>query len=219
MLTGNIILMFFRVKFYNLFHQFGIMFKYYRNLKFGCLDIAFSLIYLFFDPYKVSKGFLKNMGLKNIHIYGETPLLSFAKIISQCNLTDKDYFMDFGSGRSLNCMWLAINYSCRVVGVEWIELFVRIGNVFKRHFHIANLELLNTNRLDIDLNKVTYLYLYDIILSSELVEKLKTLDKGAKIITISYPITYYEIGSYVIQKIIKVSFPWGQTYAYVQEKQ
>jgi trans-aconitate methyltransferase len=192
--------------------------RFYKNVKFARLDLLFCAIYLFLNPYGIAKKFLKKKGEKNLYQYGETPLLTFAQIIKAAELKSYDVFYELGCGRGCNCLWLSTHHQGRIVGIEWIPFFVSIASFLKRHFHLNNLNILNANMLDVDISTANCVYIFDPSLSTELVDKLNVLKPGSKVITISYPLTHHENAKYQLVKIMPVSFPWGKTYAYVQEK-
>jgi hypothetical protein len=218
MSTGKLILLFFKVKIYDFLHQIQIIFYLYKKLKFAYLDILFCFIYLFFNPYRISKKFLKKRGEKKIYEYGETPLMSFIKIIDRCSLTSSDIFLELGAGRGLNCFWLAINYKCSVACVEWIPFFANIAIFLKNHLKLLNLKILNADMLNVDIKDASCVYIFHTSLAVRLVERLKELKKGSRVITISHPLTYYENSGYEIKETVKVSFPWGVSYAYIHER-
>ena len=88
----------------------GIKTKQYgdwNGLKFAFLDLTFLVIYLFFNPYKISKKFLLSKKKKNIHIYGETPISTIAKIAKECEISSKDHIIELGSGRGRCCFWFS----------------------------------------------------------------------------------------------------------------
>ena len=50
-------------------------------------------------------------------------------------------------------------------------------------------------------------------------KKMKTLPKGAKVVTISYPLSSQEENFFRLYKSFEVSFPWGSTNAYLHIKE
>jgi hypothetical protein len=214
----NFLKIFFRTKAYNLKEQFFVIFKYYKNLKFFIVDLLFLFFYLFFNPFKISKNFLKKKKNKKIHLYGETPLSTLEKIVKECNISKKDKVIDLGAGRGRLCFWISNFLGCSVIGVERIPLFVKIANLIVKVLRIKNISFVCRDMFEISYKGFNFLYLYGTCLEDEKIFKfLKIVPKGVKVITISYPLNDYD-KSYSIDKSFKVSFPWGETTCFLNIK-
>ena len=72
-----------------------------------------------------------------------------------------------------------------------------------------------------DYSQATVVYFYGTTAETEfileLIEKLKDLPLGAKVITVSYPLTsYMPVPIFRLVKTFPVQFPWGEADVYLQ---
>ncbi len=159
---------------------------------------------------------------RDLHQYGETTLITFDQMIQSVDLGPKDTFIELGAGRGICSIWLAFFYPCKVIAVEQIPHFVFIIKLLKKIFFLNNLEVLKQDFTKIDLSQASVIYLYGTCMKEEeilcLLKNLDSLNKGTKIITISFPLTEFVKNKFVIRKKISTSFAWGTTSAYIQEK-
>lgn len=197
--------------------------RYYSNREFLKLDFALWRAYFFRNPYKISKKFLKAQGAKELHVYGETPLTSMEYIVKQCKITEKDTVIELGCGRGRACFWLHSFIHCKVIGIEYIPVFMRIANRIKTRYHLENIDFLCEDFLKSKLSAATILYLYGSTYEDEfieqLVQKIEKLPKGVKIISVSYPLSdYIALKSFKLISVFPVSFTWGEADVYYQER-
>ncbi len=87
--------------------RFQTIQHYYKSPKFALIDLIFSLIALFTNPYRTCRKFLQKRGEPHIHAYGETPFTTYQRMAEQCHLTPHDTWMELGAGRGKGCFWLA----------------------------------------------------------------------------------------------------------------
>jgi len=70
------------------------------------------------------------------------------------------------------------------------------------------------------LPKASVIYLYGTCLQDaeidHIIRKLEAFSQGTKVITISYPLVDYDTNAFHMEKTFSVSFPWGETSAYLQ---
>lgn len=195
--------------------------KYYSNKKFLFFDLGFSFVYLFLNPYRISRKFLEKKTHKKIYDYGETSLIQMEKISKLFNISSKDTFLELGAGRGKVSFWLYFFLNIKVIAIEQIPIFVKIANFFIKLFKIKNIKFLCTDMFDFDMQNIDIIYLYGATLPSEkikmLINKFKKLPNRVKIITISYALDEYD-KNFVCQKSLDVSFAWGQTKAYLNVK-
>src|SRR5262245_59889016 len=110
--------------------------KYYSNTSFLKADISLMLMYLFHNPFTISKRFLMKRGEENIYAYGETPLTTMEKIAHEIQITAQDCVFELGYGRGRTCFWLNSFIGCRVVGIEFIPDFIERANRIKKKLKI-----------------------------------------------------------------------------------
>jgi hypothetical protein len=178
--------------------------RYYRSPKFALIDLAFGLVALFINPYRMCRKFLARKRCANIHAYGETPFTTYERIVKECGIGPDDVWMELGAGRGKGCFWLAHFVGCRVIGVEWIPTFVSVAKAIQRLFGLKNVRFEQSDMEQIDLSQATVIYLYGHH------PQLK-ISKGTRVISISEPLS----GLTVI-KTFWVRYPWGRTTAYLQ---
>ncbi len=195
--------------------------RYYGHPLFRKIDIFLLRCYLQRNPYTINKEFLEQLGEKNIYAYGETPLTTLEKIADECGIAANDVVYELGSGRGRSCFWLHCFKGCRVVGVEFVPDFVAFADKAKRKFGIDSVSFLFRDILYPSYSDATVLYFYGT--SSEtsfilkLIDKLKKLPKGTKIITVSYPLTTFcPEPVFEIVKTFSAEFTWGPADVYLQ---
>jgi len=74
------------IKYLFLKEQIFVFFKYYKNIKFAFADSFLLIFSFFYNPYRTSRKFLKKKEKKDLHMYGETPVSTFEKIIRRSNI-------------------------------------------------------------------------------------------------------------------------------------
>lgn len=188
--------------------------EFYGHLGFKKCDQALLKAYRGLNPYRMTKEFLKLKGISNVHQYGETPLTVMAQIARECSLTPTDRLIELGCGRGRGVFFLSEMIGCSVHGIEWNPLFVSLAQSIpasKASFSCQDM-------CSADLSQASVIYLYGTCLDEEsiqkLLSKLEGVAKETKIITISYPLSDYS-PSFVVSKQFQVSFPWGNTEAYL----
>ena len=186
--------------------RFETIRKYYKSPKFALLDLTFSLVALFSNPYRVCRRFLQKKGEENIYAYGETPFSTYEKIVAQVGVKETDVWVEMGSGRGRGCFWLAHFTKCKVIGIEWVPQFVYLSRVLKALFRMNHTPFQKSDIEAVDLEDATIVYLYG------LWPKLK-IPTHVKVITTGEPLDGFK----VIHSFW-VRFPWGRTRAFIQEK-
>lgn len=219
MSIGENLKIFIKVKVFNFKEQINTIKKYYKKKKLAGIDIALSLIAFFINPYRVSKRYIsKNKMDEDIHVYGETPLSTFEKIISECNLSQDHKFLELGSGRGKCSFWLSQEIGCEVTAIEQISFFYKTASFLARLFKIKKLNFICGDMLSDDFTFAGFDFIYmfgsswkdDDIL--KLINKIKK-EKKLRIITISYPLSDYD-NCFKTLKTVEVSFPWGNTLCF-----
>jgi hypothetical protein len=201
-----------------------VIYRYYaNNYQFAKVDSYLVYSYLFTNPFRISKHFLKNKGEKDIYCYGETPLTSLDKIARECKLTSSDTLFELGCGRGRTCFWFNSFIGCKVKGVEIIPEFINRANRIKNKFKISGIEFLQDDMLHTDLTGATAIYLYGTCLEKNfihrLIDRFSALAPGTKIITVSYPLSDYTSKPlFELMKRFPVKFSWGIADVYLQIK-
>lgn len=213
--------LFLKVKIY-FFKQWLFTFKrYYPNYKFFTFDVFFSSIYFFLNPYRITSKFLEKKYDKKVYEYGETPLTQIENLSKICQISKNTNFLELGAGRGKISFWLHFFVKCKILAVEQVPIFVKIGVFLKKLFRAKNLNFSCNDFFEIDMQNFDIIYLYGTTLKDTkinlLIEKFKKLKSSVKIITISYSLEEYD-KSFKTLKSFDISFPWGKTKAYLNVK-
>jgi hypothetical protein len=200
---------------------FKVAFKYYRSFSFLKADLTLRTIYLFNNPFKISKRFLQKKGEQDVYTYGETPLTSLEYIVKECSLNSQDCVFELGSGRGQTCFWLRSFVGCSVIGIEYIPEFVERAETIKNWLKISGVEFRLADMTTADFTGGTAFYLYGSCLDDKtitvLANKFSKLPAGTKIITVSYSLgEYSEENRFEIMKRFTVPFTWGETDVFLQ---
>lgn len=205
----------------NAIEFFRVVVCYYSDFSFLKLDFYLWRCYLMRGPFKIAKEFLIKKGAEDLYSYGETPLTAMDLIARECGLKKDDVVFELGSGRGRACFWLNHFIGCQVVGIEYIPEFVEIANRIKRKFKLKGIKFAAQDMLECNLQSATAIYFYgtcsdtDFIL--KLIDKLSHVPAGTKIITVSYPLTWYSTKPlFELVKVIPATFTWGTADVYLQ---
>ena len=198
-----------------------VVFRYYSNSKFRKIDLYLLRNYLLQNPFQISKKYLQERGEKNIYTYGETPLTTLEVIARECGIGAEDVVCELGSGRGRGCFWLNSFIGCPVIGIEFVPTFVAIAQNVKCRYMVKEVKFLCQDILEANFRGATVVYFYGT--SSEtpfiqkLIDKLKKMPVGTKIITVSYPLTsYMDTPVFELIKSFQAQFTWGKTAVYLQ---
>ena len=161
----------------------------------------------------------------NLDTYGETPLVSFAKIISGLPISEKDTFVDLGCGRGELCFWVASFYPCKVVGVDIVPNYIYTCRHIVRQTEIKQLDFVCADFMQPDILKGTIFYFYAICLPDHLIAKMARrflqLQTKVTIITPSFQLNDYLPknklqAQFKLISEVEVSMPWGRCMVYIQ---
>jgi hypothetical protein len=211
-----------QVKFRNFKEFWRVVFRFYRNRMFCQQDLYLLSLYLWQNPFKISKEFLLNSGAADPYAYGETPLTTFAQIAEACQITAKDTLVELGCGRGRSCFWLHCFYGCRVIGIDFVPLFIEKAQKVKERYQLESLEFRCEDMLTSHFDEGTIFYLYGTCLDDEvirkLIDKFRKLPAGTKIITVSYPLNdYTRKPLFSVLRELTLPFTWGEGVVYIQE--
>lgn len=184
--------------------RFATIRGFYKSPKFVLIDLTFGIVALFVNPYRVCRKFLQKKGMGEVYAYGETPILTYQRLVEQCGIGPEDTWIEMGSGRGKGCFWLSHFVGCKVVGIEWIPSFVFVGRVIGWMFGMKRVRFECKNMEGADLREATVVYLYGNWPQIE-------IPHGVKVITVSEPL---ENGK--VLKTFWVRYPWGRTTAFLQ---
>ena len=212
-----------KVKVINLLEYGQVVYRYYSHSQFAKIDLALLFSYLFINPFRISKHFLSAKGEKEVYTYGETPLTTLELIAYACDMTSRDVVFELGCGRGRTCFWLNQIIGCRVVGIDYVPLFIEKGQAIIQRFQLQHLSFRLEDLFQADLKGATVIYLYGTCFSAAsidlLIERLIQLPKGTKIITVSYALTDFQPNApFRIVKHFLAPFTWGKTYVYLQRR-
>ncbi len=205
----------------NLIEYVRVVSRYYFDFQYCKIDLTLLWIYLFDNPFSISKRFLKNRNEEDVYAYGETPLTSLDEISKQAKITKRDTVFEMGCGRGRTCFWLGHFTGAHVVGIDYVPDFIERANQVKAKFNLDKLTFRCEDMLKSDLSGATVIYLYGTKLDDEtikkLIDKFAKLPSGTKIITVSYPLTDYTNGNlFEVMNRFPVAFSWGTADAYIQ---
>ncbi len=211
-------MLYFKTLWEDLKRQKEIKKRFYKDVKFRLIDQALLSAYYLQGPFKISKQFLQERGEEDVHLYGETPLLTFDAIAKICNLGKHDTLLELGCGRGRGLFFLSHFYGCKVVGIEQIPKFIELGKKLAKKCGL-NIDFRQKNFLEADLSSATVIYLYGTCLTDDeilhICRRFETLPPSVKIVTISYPLSDY-FPFFSVEKSFPVTFPWGDTTGYLQ---
>jgi len=211
------------VRFKNLNEYMKVMFNFYGNPAFAKADSYLTLSYLFKNPFQISKRFLMDKGECELQPYGETPLTTLELIADESRLSISDTIYELGCGRGRSCFWLNQFIGAKVVGVEQVPEFVQRAKEVAEKFNVKGLEFRNEDMLKCDLKDATAVYIYGTGYPAEFINRLarhlEKLPRGAKVISVSYPISEYAPKvAFEVMKRFPARFTWGTTDVYIQQR-
>ena len=191
---------------------------FYWKERFKEVDLKFSKIFSFQNPYRISRKYLQEKGEKEIHVYGETPLTTLRLIAEECGIKSSDFVIEMGCGRGRSCFFLSEYLGCKVHGIERIGKFVDSARKVAKESHCENISFSNEDMAESDLGAASVIYLYGSSLSDEeisvLIKKFEKVSPSTKIITVSYPLSDYS-KKFNTSKKFSASFPWGDAVVYL----
>jgi hypothetical protein len=219
MLIGKSFQLYIKVKIFLLKEQLFIFKNCYKNWKFILTDLFLFVSRFFINPFRSCRKFLEKKGEDDVHQYGETPVLVLLKIIKLADIKKSDKFLELGSGRGRSCFFLSEKVRCHVVGIEIVPTLYSLSYILKKFFGFERIDFYKEDMMISHLDGFNVIYLYGTGLSRPLIKsltcKFSSLKKNTKIITISYPLTYYDSDHFILEKDVDVEFAWGKTKAYL----
>jgi hypothetical protein len=195
--------------------------KYWKNPTFAKADLTLFFMYLFDNPFFISKRFLKEHGASDIYTYGETPIATFEKISTLAEIKPQDHLIELGCGRGKTCFWARIFLKCRVTGIDFVPAFIERAKRIQKKLNIDNLQFITGDMLEEDFSSGTIFYLYGITLTdiflTELTKRFEKMPAGTRFITVSFPLSdYSQDKQFEITRCFISEFPWGKTEVFLQ---
>lgn len=211
------------VKIRNTKEFFRVMYRYYRHFSFAKVDISLLLMYLFDNPFSISRRYFIHRSNSEEYTYGETPLTTLDKIAKEARLTSTDTVFELGCGRGRTCFWLKNFIGCYVVGVELVPDFIIRAKRIQRRLKVEGIEFRQEDFLKTDLKNASVIYLYGSCLEDQtiknLIERFKTLTPGTRLVTVSYALSdYTHEPLFETMKRFPAQFTWGEGDVYIQIK-
>jgi SAM-dependent methyltransferase len=221
--TLKLLYLSFAVKVHYFNEWLKIVRKYYPNRRFCKADLLLRGFYLIYPPFKISKNFLCARGDEDLYTFGETPLTTLDRIAKEASLTKDDIIYDLGCATGRTSIWLRHFIGCQVIAIEYIPAFIKHAEWVKKRCKIDKLTFLNEDMLEIDYEKASAVYLYGSCFEEEflkqLINKLRALKPGAKVISVSYPLEEFsEELLFEVTKTFSAKFTWGEADVYIQKR-
>lgn len=206
---------FFRTLLFNIREERKVKRLFYRNRSFKHIDRFLSNAYILDNPYRIARNYNGDQ-----NYYGETPLTLIHRVLSEIGCSANDCFYDIGAGRGRLCFFVEVMFGCRVIGIEHVDLFVSKAQKVVKKFSLKSL-FYEKDFKQCKFEDATHIYMYGTCMSvgeiKELCNRFKDLEKRAKIISVSYPLSDYDDTFEVVNKF-KAIYPWGETVIYINQK-
>jgi SAM-dependent methyltransferase len=208
---------------FRLYEWLRVVCRYYvRSPHFFYSDVLLASHYLFKNPHRISKAFLSKQG-ENPYQFGQTPLTTLDQIARAGQILSHDVVYELGCGTGRTCFWLSIFVNCKVVGVDYLPAFIHKAQRVQQKTQQLHLDFLEADMLTVDLSFATVVYLYGTCLNNEtltlLLSNFRHLRPGARVITVSYPLTDYCDGTlFQVTNQFRARFPWGKAWVFINKK-
>jgi SAM-dependent methyltransferase len=211
------------VKKYLFIEHLKVIWKFYRNPRFFIVDSLLRSFYFLNSPFKISKRFLLKKGESDIYTFGETPLTTLQHIAREASIESGDVLYDLGCGTGRTSFWFHFFAGCKVIGIEYVPTFVKCAERVRKWREIDRVEFILEDMLKINFANATVVYLYGSCFEEpfleSLIQRLKGLKAGSKIVTVSYPLSdYCEEPLFEVIKQFTAKFAWGEADVYIQTR-
>lgn len=157
------------------------------------------------NPYRICSSYLKKQGFDDVHVYGETPIRSFAKL---SEIVRGRAFVDLGCGRGRLVFYAALVLGCQAKGIEHVPGLMRRAKLFsvkRASFSCMRIE-------DVSLAEADVVYLAGTCMEKEVYEEtLQTMRPGAILLSVSEPV----LKGFELQKKMELPFHFGSSTVYV----
>lgn len=151
--------------------------------------------------------------------YGETPYFTVYNILKESKIKKGMTVYDLGSGLGRFAFLARLIVDVKVIGVDIIPSFIEFTNKLVDKYKLNNIEFIKANLFESDISQADIIYIagtcFNDISKKMLEEKIKTVKKGAKVVTLSYSL---KNPCLKIKKVKKMWFSWGWATVYFQER-
>ncbi len=190
-----------------------VIFHFYRNFHFAWVDLVLGLSYLWRNPFSICRAEMERLGEREVHVYGETPLTTWAKIAKAANLSSKDVFYDLGCGRGRICFWTKLWIGCPTVGIDRVPYFIQKASRLANWMGFSDVSFLQSRIAGASLEEATAIYLYTFHPDEDSID-ISRLKRGSLVITLSEPIYNKRL---VLKTSLIGRFPWGEAQVFIQQ--
>jgi hypothetical protein len=184
------------------------------------IQALLGMFYFFDPPYRIIRRF---KGQSHVHcgdlIYGETPLLTFRRIMRTLTLKGGETFFDLGCGRGLPCFYARYLLDMPSAGIDLVAEFVERAEKMKRILKLGRLAFTRGSFLEADLPAGAIFYLagttFDDSTVADLTERLVRIPGRITVISLSR-----ELPSPRFKTVHcgQYKFSWGLSHVYIQQK-
>ncbi len=208
---------------FKLYERICICFYYLTNPRFFATDFLCLLQYAVSNPFSLCDNYNRLYPENRTQCYGETPLTTLKQVIGSLAISSDDTVYELGCGRGRTMFWLHHFIGCRVIGIDINPFFIKRAQRVKNILSLQNLKFKQSFMHKADLSDANLVYLYGTSLHDEyiveLVEALKTIPTGARLVSVSYSILDYASDSdFVVERKFKARFHWGRATVYVHRR-
>jgi hypothetical protein len=207
-----------RVRLYNLFKGCQNIFCYYLwHPKFLAADAFLLAQYFFKSPYTLVREHDSEHPDDPVGPYGETDFCEFDAIFTAFDIPATHSVADLGSGRGRLAFFLKLVRCQRyVVAYEKLSIFVQRAERVRKILGISDVSFHQEDWHTADLRAIDVIYYYNLSPGRSSAQKLASLPKTTKIITIGSWLEDELPGAFHLEKKIPVRFIWGTTEAFLQ---
>lgn len=149
--------------------------------------------------------------------YGETSLFTIKKSLKIVGIKKNDVFYDLGCGIGRTVFFTNITYGIKSVGIDMIPTFIEYANKIIKETGLTNIKFINDSIFNQDINEGTIFYIsstcYDNEYMEKLIDKLKGINKGSRVISISRPINAPNLRLITSKNMF---YSWGIDKTYFQ---
>ncbi len=197
----------------------------YRWQGFWKADLLLRSMYFFKSPFAIFRDFAKARGDVDPYTFGTTPMATLAVISREGGVSPKDKVYDLGCGTAQTAFWWALRMGCSCVGVDYLPIFIHKAQRVQSILRVPQerLILIEQDFFTLDYRDATFVYVYGTHLNKEqiesLIQALLSLPIGARVVTVSYPLTEYQKAPwFLLGRVFEGAYPWGKTSLYLHTR-
>lgn len=195
--------------------------RYYHNSLFRAVDLKLKTHYKQNSPFHISREYQKlNPEKENLYLYGETPLEVYETFAKKWGVKASDTYLELGSGIGRGILFLSCFFHCKCIGVEWVSEYVEKAKELVKAHKLKDTYFVNSDLFVFDFPKVDFIYLFGSCLKTteiyEICKKIKSEASLAKIITVSFPLSYYDKDFHILDEL-SMPFEFGTTSVYLNK--